>query len=439
ANRYIHAIIVLGALLLPYCLYRVIGDLNAANLATELLQMGCLVAICAVCRSLPIYITPHHAIDVSILAIITAVLLRGPYQAVIVYLLSSLCSVDLETGGEKKAHLYNTPIKKSAFNNANLLLSILIPGLLIQACGHVAGDVHLPWVLVPMVLFTVTSFLMNSAILFGMFYLNGDITGQDAREAVKGLIPNVIAAMPMGLLTCYVFTQEGGYWVALIMLLPLMLARHAWKLYLDSQNQHLSLIQAFVATVEAKDKYTEGHSRRVSKYAEMIAAQMGLSPSEIQDIRVAALLHDIGKIGVPDAVLLKPEKLTDEEYARIKEHPKTGVRILGQVQFPAQVMDMIGHHHERVDGKGYPDGLAGEELSIGARIMAVADAYDAMTSERPYRKGMAHSLAVAQLLAGKGTQFDPDVVEALLAAQRAEKGKGAGTGADNGKGEGAGA
>ncbi|MEF9895958.1 MAG: HD domain-containing protein, partial [Clostridia bacterium] len=295
ANRYIHAIIVLGALLLPYCLYRVIGDLNAANLATELLQMGCLVAICAVCRSLPIYITPHHAIDVSILAIITAVLLRGPYQAVIVYLLSSLCSVDLETGGEKKAHLYNTPIKKSAFNNANLLLSILIPGLLIQACGHVAGDVHLPWVLVPMVLFTVTSFLMNSAILFGMFYLNGDITGQDAREAVKGLIPNVIAAMPMGLLTCYVFTQEGGYWVALIMLLPLMLARHAWKLYLDSQNQHLSLIQAFVATVEAKDKYTEGHSRRVSKYAEMIAAQMGLSPSEIQDIRVAALLHDIGR------------------------------------------------------------------------------------------------------------------------------------------------
>ncbi|MEG1192775.1 MAG: HD-GYP domain-containing protein [Clostridia bacterium] len=179
------------------------------------------------------------------------------------------------------------------------------------------------------------------------------------------------------------------------------------------------------------------HVYRVLNYALQIAE--ATPGADMDVVIISALLHDIGKIGVPDAVLLKPEKLTDEEYARIKEHPKTGVRILGQVQFPAQVMDMIGHHHERVDGKGYPDGLAGEELSIGARIMAVADAYDAMTSERPYRKGMAHSFAVAQLLAGKGTQFDPDVVEALLAAQRAEKGKGAGTGADKGAGEGAGA
>ena len=164
------------------------------------------------------------------------------------------------------------------------------------------------------------------------------------------------------------------------------------------------------------DAYTSGHAKRVSGYAALIAREMGLGVREIYTLQRGAMLHDVGKVGVSDTVLLKPGKLTDVERKRIEAHPVIGANITTQVKFDEEINDMVRHHHERYDGSGYPDALKGDEISRNARILAVADALDAMLSDRPYRKGMEKEKALGLIRAGSGTQFDPQAVEALMRA-----------------------
>ena len=168
--------------------------------------------------------------------------------------------------------------------------------------------------------------------------------------------------------------------------------------------------------MEARDAYTSGHARRVSEYAMMIAREMGISGRDIYTLQRGALLHDVGKVGVSDTVLLKPGKLTPEERKHIETHPVVGANITTQVEFDADIIDMVRHHHERFDGTGYPDKLKGEGISRNARILAVADSLDAMLSDRPYRKGMEKEKALGLIREASGTQFDPVVVEALMRA-----------------------
>jgi len=172
--------------------------------------------------------------------------------------------------------------------------------------------------------------------------------------------------------------------------------------------------------MEARDPYTQGHSKRVGEYAERIARQMRRSAKELDRIREGALLHDIGKIGVSDLILHKPGPLTCEEWQAMKRHPAIGTDIVGRVGLEDAVLEMIRSHHERCDGTGYPDGRPSGELSLATRILAVADAYDAMTSDRPYRKGMSAAQALEELRRGVGTQFDADVVGAMLAVMDGE-------------------
>ncbi|MCH8149717.1 MAG: HD domain-containing protein, partial [Planctomycetes bacterium] len=150
-------------------------------------------------------------------------------------------------------------------------------------------------------------------------------------------------------------------------------------------DSYVESIRALVAAVEAKDPFTREHSATVATYAEAMARRMKLKPSEIDTIRAAALLHDVGKIGVPDALLTKPGPLTDDEYDVVKRHPETALSILGHITFLAAERPLILHHHERFDGDGYPDGLVGEQIPLGARVLAVADAIDAMFSPRSYK------------------------------------------------------
>ena len=199
-------------------------------------------------------------------------------------------------------------------------------------------------------------------------------------------------------------------------LLPLLLARHGWKLYVDSINQQQRLVDALNASMEARDPYTSGHAKRVSEYAMMIASEMGVNSRDIYTLQRGALLHDVGKVGVSDTVLLKPGKLTPEEREHIEAHPVIGANITTQVKFDKEIIDMVHHHHERYDGNGYPDKLKGEEISRNARILAVADTLDAMLSDRPYRKGMEEERALTLIREASGTQFDPQVVEALMRA-----------------------
>ncbi|MCA0972522.1 HD-GYP domain-containing protein [Halobacillus litoralis] len=187
----------------------------------------------------------------------------------------------------------------------------------------------------------------------------------------------------------------------------------------DEENERLleSFFTVFAATLDARDPYTAGHSQRVAEYSVWIARRAGFSEEEMDLLRKSALLHDIGKIGIRDDVLLKDGRLTDEEFEQIKKHPVIGYDILQQVQLPEPlrpVLPGVRNHHERFDGKGYPDQLAGDDIPVFGRLMAVADAYDAMTSDRPYRKGMPEEEALSIIEEGRGTQWDPYFADLFL-------------------------
>ncbi|HEX5130481.1 MAG TPA: HD domain-containing phosphohydrolase [Usitatibacter sp.] len=175
-----------------------------------------------------------------------------------------------------------------------------------------------------------------------------------------------------------------------------------------------SCIQAITRTMELRDPYTAGHQARVGVIASAIARELALEPERIEGVRVGAHMHDIGKISVPSEILTRPGKLTAAEYAIIKSHPEIGHDIVKDVDFPWPVARMIKEHHERVDGKGYPDGLAGDAILLEARVIAVADVYEAMTAHRPYRAALPIEVALDYLRNNRGTHFDPQPVDAML-------------------------
>ncbi len=187
------------------------------------------------------------------------------------------------------------------------------------------------------------------------------------------------------------------------------------------QQAYLGTVRAFMQALGAKDPYTRGHSHAVATYAKLIAEELGIEGERLERLIQGCELHDIGKIAVPDHILLKPGPLTKEEYEIVKQHPTWGARILGPLTFMKDVTEIVRQEHERWDGRGYPAALKGEEICLEARIVAVADAWDAMRSRRPYRAPMALEAAVGELTHGAGTQFDPIIVEAFLRA--IEKGR----------------
>jgi len=191
-------------------------------------------------------------------------------------------------------------------------------------------------------------------------------------------------------------------------------------LYENIYDNLFSTLFAFVTALEVRDLYTRKHSTRVARYAHMIAEEMGCSEEELDVINFAGSLHDIGKIGIRDDILLKPGRLTDAEFEKIKEHPVIGADIISKLGLWDREMEIIRHHHERFDGKGYPDGLKGEDIPKLARIMSVADCYDAMASDRSYRKKMEKSLVLKIIRKNAGTQFDSQVVEAFLRVSEQE-------------------
>jgi len=186
----------------------------------------------------------------------------------------------------------------------------------------------------------------------------------------------------------------------------------------DSKEQleqaYLDMVQTLRYTVEAKDSYTRGHSDRVSEYSVLIGEKLGLPAEQIKTLRIGGLFHDIGKIGIPDSILLKPAKLTDEEYSQIKNHPSIGAHILGSAAIFQDIIPIVKHHHERYDGNGYPSKLKGEEIPYLARIAAVADTFDAMTSRRSYRGPIDIEHVKEEIKRCEGTQFDPQIAEVFI-------------------------
>ena len=180
------------------------------------------------------------------------------------------------------------------------------------------------------------------------------------------------------------------------------------------EQAYMESIQTLRYTVEAKDTYTRGHSDRVSELSVLIGKKLGLNEDDIKRLRVGGLFHDVGKIGVPDNILQKNEKLTDDEYSEIKNHPTIGTHILSTATIFQDILPIVKHHHERYDGKGYPGNLKGEEIPYLARIAAVADAFDAMTSRRVYRDSLPLDVVISEFEKNKGTQFDPKLADVFL-------------------------
>jgi HD-GYP domain-containing protein (c-di-GMP phosphodiesterase class II) len=193
--------------------------------------------------------------------------------------------------------------------------------------------------------------------------------------------------------------------------------------YRQLQEVYLNTVSALTEAIDTRDHYTKSHSEHVTKYAMSIGKEMGLDEDRMNILRDASKLHDIGKIGVHDYILMKPGKLTNEEWEEIKLHSLKGVKILQPLTFLNGSIDAIRGHHERYDGKGYPDGKKGKDIPLEARIMTVADSFDAMTTERPYRKALSVEEAREEILRNKGTQFDPDVVDAFISYLDKQKAK----------------
>jgi len=185
------------------------------------------------------------------------------------------------------------------------------------------------------------------------------------------------------------------------------------SLFQELHQSYVKTVRSLVATIELKDSYTSGHSENVSRYAAALAREMGLPTNEVDEIEIGGILHDIGKIGSSEDILLKEGRLTEEEFERMKAHPRNAVKILNSVGLSQNILRIVLHHHERCNGGGYPDGLDRLKIPLGARILMVADTIDAMTSDRPYRKSQPIAKLVSELQKYKGNQFDPDVVDAF--------------------------
>jgi len=180
------------------------------------------------------------------------------------------------------------------------------------------------------------------------------------------------------------------------------------------EQAYLDMVETLRFTVEAKDSYTRGHSDRVADYSVLIGEKVGLTEEQLKLLRIGGLFHDIGKIGIPDSILLKPDKLTDDEYSEIKNHPSIGAHILGTAVAFKDIVPIVKHHHEKFDGRGYPSGLKGEEIPYLARIAAIADTFDAMTSRRSYRNALDLQVVKDEIERCKGTQFDPELADKFL-------------------------
>lgn len=245
-------------------------------------------------------------------------------------------------------------------------------------------------------------------------------TSMVRREKLAGLlaVPIMQRGRPIGVITVYTskprdFSQDEIDLLSTFASQASIAIENA-QLYAEMKRQYLSMVMALAAAIEAKDSYTHGHSTKVMEYAVKIGTEMGLSESELETVRYAGLLHDIGKIGIKDVILTKQERLTNEEIEELHKHPEYGASIMERVEMLKEIAPLTLYHHERYDGNGYPLGLRGEQIPLGARILAVADTYDAMIADRPYRKAFPFEHVRQEMKKAAGTQLDPEIVKVFF-------------------------
>jgi hypothetical protein len=312
------------------------------------------------------------------------------------------------------------------FNGAMGALSGLLAGMAYVALdGKVApaGFGHNPWWIIgPFAAAAAVHVLTNQGLIWGVYRLNRGrrmLRSEGLESSLPLLLVSDLGYAALGLIVASLWMLMGAF-AAVLVLIPLFVARWAMGQFAEQQRAYSATMKALCQAVETKDYYTRGHGDRVSLGSGMIARQIGMGTDRTDAIEFAGMLHDVGKLGVPTQVLQKTGPLTEDEFAAIQLHPMRGLEIVREIGFLNEALAGIMHHHERIDGRGYPMGFAGHEIPEFARIIAVADAFDSMTSTRSYREAKSIPDAVTELIRGADTQFDPLIVGAFIAALKRE-------------------
>jgi hypothetical protein len=285
------------------------------------------------------------------------------------------------------------------------------------------NSMHFPIIIGAFAAAAAVHVLANHGLIWGIYRLNRG-SGMLRREGLESSVTLLLASdfgyACLGLVIASLWGIMGGFSAALV-LVTLFVARWAMGQFAQQQRAYAATMSALCQAVETKDYYTRGHGDRVSRGSVMIARKIRMSPARTDAIRFAGMLHDVGKLGVPTRVLQKTGPLSPEEFAAIQLHPMRGLEIVREIGFLYEALNGIMHHHERIDGRGYPMGLAGHEIPEFARVIAVADAFDSMTTTRSYREAQSVEVALDQLRQGAGTQFDALMVEAFITALDEER------------------
>jgi hypothetical protein len=344
-------------------------------------------------------VTVGAAIDFAI------IVLFGPSIAAWLGLLGALVSSGLAR---------KVPFYKLIFNMGQHVLTLGTAALVFQISG---GDISNPGfrrLILPFILCVPAYFFVNNALICLIIGVTDKISPIRVWLVdFRWTIGHDLILAPLGLVVAWLYSEVSP-WSVFAFFAPLALARYVYKLYMELRDAYFDSIAALASALDASDPYTRGHSDRVTAYAKKVARAMGLSEREIESIEFAGRLHDIGKIGVDRSILRKRSRLNDREYREMQKHPIMGAEIAGKLKFLKKAEGYVSHHHERYDGLGYPDGLRAEEIPIGARIMGVVDAFDAMTSDRPYRPALSVAIAVQELEKGSGKQFDPYITDIFI-------------------------
>src|SRR2546423_10369884 len=305
------------------------------------------------------------------------------------------------------------PFARVWFNTAQYMVFVGLGGLVYTALGGSVGVDHLRFSIVPFAALVVTFFAVNQGLVaLALHFMSGVRVRESWQRIVGGSLFYDLIASSLAVLLAFLYIELQFAGLA-ILILPLLFVRHMYQMNLQVERANRELLELMVKAIEARDPYTSGHSVRVSEYARQIARESGLTPSHVDQIGTAALLHDVGKIYEDFAPLLRKEgKLTLEERILMQAHPVRSAELAGTIaEFRGRVQSDIRNHHEHYDGSGYPDALAGDEIPVGARIIMIADTLDAMTTDRPYRKALTPIRALEELSKYAGNQFDPKLVD----------------------------
>jgi len=379
--------------------------------------IGYWIVLTLVASALPVRLPQGTFASVSFAPIIAAVVLGGPVAAGVVAVLGTT------EGRELRGRV---PWYGTLFNHAALLISAVAAGVVfdgsISFTQSVEGTAGALLSFVGLLVAGAVYYLLSGTLAVLAISLRTGVTARTVwAKDIGAIAPNLIGLVPLGFLMAQIFTLPNGvgWWATALFVVPLFTTRLAYHRYVETRELFEQTIGALANAVDARDRYTRGHSGRVSRIAEAMSRVMKLPEPEIEIIKWAGLLHDVGKIGIRDNILLKEGPLDREERILMNQHPTIGAEIVAPARQLAAEAPLILTHHEWFNGSGYPAGVEALDIPRGARILGVADAYEAMTSARPYRKTpLSHEIAIGELRKFSGIQFDPEIVPILIGLDR---------------------